>query len=111
MSPTGRKPTLSAKQREDTEQHLPLGSHSDTDGCDPAGGERRRAMAPKRAIGSTPSRRFERFRDAYERTGNAYRAALWAGYSNRMAHSKSYLLAKRVRALTEHPRGPIEPND
>src|SRR3974390_564429 len=101
MSSTGRKPTLSAKQGEDTEQHLPLGSHSNTEGCDPAERERRRAMAPKRAIGSTPSRRFERFREVYARTGNAYRAALWAGYTPRMAHSKSYLLAKRARVLAE----------
>jgi phage terminase small subunit len=63
-------------------------------------------MAPKSAHGENPDRRFERFQEAYERTGNAYRAALWAGYSPRMAHSKSYLLAKRVHALADRSDAP-----
>jgi phage terminase small subunit len=63
-------------------------------------------MAPKPTRAEAFGRRFERFLEAYERTGNAYRAALWAGYSDRMAHSKSYLLAKRARVLAERPRNP-----
>jgi phage terminase small subunit len=63
-------------------------------------------MAPQSAPGEDPDRRFERFRDVYERTGNAYRAALWAGYSPRMAHSKSYLLAKRVHELADRSDAP-----
>lgn len=46
--------------------------------------------------GSDP--RFERFCQEYCRLGIAYRAALAAGYSERMAHSKSYLLARRARS-------------
>ena len=40
--------------------------------------------------------RFQRFREEYLRMGIASRAALLAGYSSRMAHSKAYLLARRA---------------
>lgn len=52
-----------------------------------------------------PAARFVRFSEAYARSGNAYRAALEAGYSERMAKSKSYLLAKRVRQAS--PSGKV----
>lgn len=42
--------------------------------------------------------KFERFRAEYLAHGNAFRAALAAGYSERMAHSKGWKLAKRARA-------------
>jgi len=61
------------------------------------GAERQGAMkmgATKRADSTA---RFERFRAAYKESGNALRAALEAGYSPRMAKSKSYLLARRAR--------------
>jgi phage terminase small subunit len=60
----------------------------------------------QRAVDEPAGRRFERFREAYERTGNAYRSALWAGYSPRMARSKSYLLDKHVRAQTDRSQPP-----
>jgi hypothetical protein len=40
--------------------------------------------------------RFELFCLEYLRIGKAYRAALAAGYSRRVAHSKAYLLARRA---------------
>jgi hypothetical protein len=67
---------------------------------------KRQTTAPKSAPGENTDRRFERFCEAYERTGNAYRAALRAGYSPRMAHSKSYLPAKRVHELADRPDAP-----
>ncbi len=42
------------------------------------------------------TKRFRIFREQYLATGNAFRAALAAGYSPRMAKSKSYRLAQRV---------------
>lgn len=47
--------------------------------------------------------RCARFCEEYRRIGIAYRAALLAGYTPRMAHSKSYQLADRFRALDELP--------
>jgi hypothetical protein len=44
------------------------------------------------------SEKFELFRAEYLAHGNAYRAALAAGYSERMAKSKSWKLAKRAKA-------------
>lgn len=43
--------------------------------------------------------RFARFRIEYRRNGgNAFQAALAAGYTPRMAKSKSYMLARWVKA-------------
>jgi hypothetical protein len=78
-----------------------VGNSGNADRAGSAVSEGRQSTAPENL-----SRRFERFREAYERTGNAYRAALWAGYSPRMAHSKSYLLAKRVHALADRSDAP-----
>ena len=47
--------------------------------------------------------RFERLCEEYRRIGIAYRAGLLAGCTPRMAHSKSYQLADRFRALDELP--------
>jgi hypothetical protein len=58
-------------------------------------GEVGKRAKTRRNAGSDP--RFGRFCQEYCRLSVAYRAALAAGYSPRMAHSKSYLLARRAR--------------
>lgn len=53
----------------------------------------------------TSAERFRRFRVEYlSNGGNAYRAALAAGYSERMARSKSYRLAQLLRAHAQLQR-------
>ncbi len=49
------------------------------------------------------SPRFARFAEAYRRSGNAYRAALLAGYSPKMAKARSYELARLVPLLRDDP--------
>lgn len=41
--------------------------------------------------------RLEKFKVLYGITGNAFRSALIAGYSPKMAKSKAYLLARQIR--------------
>lgn len=48
--------------------------------------------------------RFAHFREEYLRTGNAYQAALKAGYTHWTAKAKSYRMAQRVRAELEQRR-------
>ncbi len=60
---------------------------------------KKRATHPGVGERRVKSRRFLRFLEEYAESGNAYQAALRAGYSPKMAKGRSYELARLARSL------------